>query len=153
MFSDLIRPIINNAQQVAFGSFLFQIPGTWAEFIIDGEETRRILPYQDPETGEMITIRGPRGAAGHPFSFNDLGQLVFEGTRRPFEEYRGGLFFFDGENFSTIAFADDLVPDPRGIVYGDFFRMKLNSVGDVAFEAGWYPRGERGLFLASPDSP
>jgi hypothetical protein len=152
-FLDLYLPVINNAGQVTFGSSLLPTPETEAAFIINGEKMRRILPYQDPGTGDTISIRYPRGNSGHPLSFDDLGQLAFEGEQSSSEGNHRGLFFFDGENFSTIAFADDLVPDPRGYVYGDFFRMKLNNFGAIAFEAGWYLRGDRGLFLAIPDSP
>jgi hypothetical protein len=144
----LTRPQINDAGQLAFFS-----DGVGLIVALDGEY-RRFLPYENPETGERLRIDGPRGPR-HPFSQNDAGQIVFEGWRAGAgEDFRRGMFFFDGADFRPIVYLGDLMPDPRGVRFQYFYSLVLSNTGQVSFVSDGYPRVEdNGLFLAVPNSP
>jgi hypothetical protein len=147
-FGPMSSPMINNAGQVGFHSG----GPAGGMIVLEGGKFRRILPYTDPDTGEVFRIFLPRGGRWHPFYLNDAGQIVFEGQQiPPGEDFRNGMFFFDGSGFRAIVYAGDLMPDPRGVRFRNFYSLALNNAAQVSFVSDGYPRiDDNSLFIAVP---
>ena len=139
-------PEINNGGQIGF------IAGGIGLVLQEEGKFRRIAPHTDPDTGEVLAIFPPRGSYPHPYYLSDAGQIVFEG--RLVSSDRDGMFLFDETGFRAIVYAGDLMPDPRGVRFYNFYSLTMNNAGQVSFVSDGYPGHlDSSLFMAVPDTP
>jgi hypothetical protein len=113
----------------------------------------RLLQVNDPIPGYpgsvAVSVASPRqlNAAGHLAMINTWAA---PGVRNP-----GGVFVYDGSQYTKIALTGEAVPGVAGAAFSSFTGVRTNAADQVAFVAEFDPPGEvmRGVFLGSPSGP